>query len=179
MTNSQGKHQFISAIEKAHGRQLLRFLSVRMRASPEDVKDLMQEIYLRLLRLKDHDAVRNPQAYLYTIASHVLHQHVLRRNSMPTTMDPLEVVEALEQISTAADPAEEADLERQLEAIGRGLQARSPRAYATLIMYRCEGMTFKQIGDRLGVSSVMARKYLIMAIDYVDRHLIRDSEIDR
>jgi hypothetical protein len=37
-----------------------------------------QEVYLRLLRVEDHETIRNPQAYLYTIANHVLYQHTLR-----------------------------------------------------------------------------------------------------
>lgn len=41
----------------------------------------MQEVYLRLLRVDDQDAIRNPQAYLFTVASHVLHQHALRQSS--------------------------------------------------------------------------------------------------
>ncbi len=47
----------------------------------------------------------------------------------------------------------------------------SPRVYATLVMYRCEGMTLMEIGERLGVSHVMARKYLVKAIAYCDQRL--------
>ena len=85
-------------------------------------------------------------------------------------MDPLEVVSAL-QSSTAPDPAEEADIEQRMEQLGQALETHSPRAYAVLMMYRCEGLTLKQIGLRLGVSDVMARKYLMRAIKYCDQHL--------
>jgi RNA polymerase sigma factor (sigma-70 family) len=163
------KRHFLSEIEKAHSGELRRFLATRLR-NRADVSDLIQEIYLRLLRLKDHEAIRNPQAYLYTIARHVLHQHALRRAAAPDTMDPLQIVNAL-QASVGDDPADEVDIERRLEALGRSLAAEAPRAYAVLVMYRCEGMTLKQIGERLGVSSVMARKYLMRAIKYCDQHL--------
>ena len=167
---AQNRQHFVIAVEKAYGRGLRRFLCARMRNAGADVPDLIQEIYLRVLRLKDHEAIRNPQAYLYTIASHVLHQYALRRASAPETMDPLNIVEAL-QSTSAVDPAEEADIERRIERLGRGLEAHSPRAYAVLLMYRCEGLTFKQIGARLGVSDVMARKYLARAIKYCDQHM--------
>jgi RNA polymerase sigma-70 factor (ECF subfamily) len=85
-------------------------------------------------------------------------------------MDPLQVVSAL-QATTAPDPAEEVDIEQRLEALGRALENYSPRAYAVLIMYRCEGLTLKQIGERLDVSSVMARKYLMRALKYCDQYL--------
>jgi RNA polymerase sigma-70 factor (ECF subfamily) len=85
-------------------------------------------------------------------------------------MDPLEVVKAL-QATTTPDPADEADIEQQVEALGDKLEAYSPRAYAALIMYRCEGLTFAEIGKRLGVSAVMARKYLARAIAFCDQTL--------
>lgn len=168
--NAERRRDFVATLEQAHSRQLRRFLSLRLKGAPADVADLVQEIYLRLLRLKDHEAIRNPQAYLYTIASHVLHQHTLRRATEPASMDPLEVVKAL-QATTAADPADEADIEQQVEVLGDKLEAYSPRAYAVLIMYRCEGLTFREIGERLGVSAVMARKYLGRAIAFCDQAL--------
>jgi RNA polymerase sigma factor (sigma-70 family) len=167
---SDSKRSFMTAIERSHGQQLRRFLSLRLRRSM-DVPDLIQEIYLRLLRIKDHEAIRNPQAYLYTVASHVLHQYNLKRSTRPEALDPLGV--ASEYPAAAPDPADQLDIEQRLQAVGRGLEQLSPRAYAALVMYRCEGMTLMEIGQRLGVSHVMARKYLARAIAYCDEHMER------
>lgn len=177
MATIQNKRDFVSSIARTHGHQLRRFLAARMRYSPGDVQDLMQEIYLRLLRLKDPHAVRNIQAYLYTIASHVLHQYMLRRSNVPQAMDPIAVVQALDlQQDIMVDPAEEAEVEQRIEAAGHALERHSPRAFVTFVMYRCQGLTFKEIGTRLGVSSVMARKYLMSAIRYFDAQLNKDDE---
>ncbi len=173
----ESKRGFLTAIEQTHGRQLRRFLSVRMRHAAADVPDLFQEIFLRLLRIKDHEAIRNPQAYLYTVASHVLHQYSLQRSGAPETMVPLDVVLEL-QAATAPDPADEVEVEQRVEVLSRALEQLSPRAYATLLMYRCEGLTLKQIAERLGVSAPMARKYLLRAIAFCDRHL-EDMEGNR
>lgn len=168
--SSQTKHSFIAAIEKSHGPQLRRFLSSRLRAGRADAADLVQEIFLRLLRIKDHETIRNPQAYLFTVASHVLHQHALEQAKRPETMDPLELVSEL-RVDMAPDPAEEVEMQQRLHAIGGELERVSPRAYAALVMYRCEGMTLQEIGQRLGVSHVMVRKYLARAIAYCDQRL--------
>ncbi len=168
---AESRKHFVASLEKAHSRQLRRFLSARLRNRSADIPDLVQEIYLRILRLKDHEAIRNPQAYLYTIASHVLHQYTLRRSAAPETMVPLDVVNSLQESSGADDPSEQADIEQRIEALGRSLEAYSPRAYAALLMYRCEGLTLKQIGERLRVSSVMAHKYLARALKYCDQHM--------
>ena len=89
------KRVFLATIEQAHGRQLRRFLSARMRGAAADVPDLIQEIFLRLLRIKDHEAIKNPQAYLFTVASHVLDQYALKRAAAPERMAPLQVVSEL------------------------------------------------------------------------------------
>jgi len=163
----------MTAIEKSHGRQLRRFLTARMRQAA-DVPDLIQEIFLRLLRIKDHEAIRNPQAYLYTIASHVLHQYTLERSAAPETMDPFEIASRL-QSESARDPAREIEMEEQIERFGRALEQLSPRSYATLILYRCDGLSLDQIATRLGVSRPMVRKYLARAIAFCDRHLEQEK----
>jgi RNA polymerase sigma-70 factor (ECF subfamily) len=75
--STQSKRSFLTALEQSHGRELRRFLSSRLPRGSADVADLIQETFLRLLRIKDHEAIRNPQAYLFTVASHVVHQHAL------------------------------------------------------------------------------------------------------
>ena len=166
---ASARHSFMAAIEKSHGRQLRRFLTARMRQAA-DVPDLVQEIFLRMLRIKDHEAIRNPQAYLYTVAGHVLAQYTLERSAAPETMDPFEVASRL-QSEVASDPATEVELEERVEKFSRALEQLSPRSHATLIMYRCDGLSLDQIAARLGVSRPMVRKYLARAIAFCDQHL--------
>ncbi|MGC4029801.1 MAG: sigma-70 family RNA polymerase sigma factor [Steroidobacteraceae bacterium] len=168
--SSKGIQAFVSGMEQEHGRQLRRFLSVRLRNAAADVPDLVQEVFLRLLRIRDHESIRNPQAYLYTVALHVLHQHTLRLSSRPTSALPADMASDLDSF-LAGDPAEEAEIEDRFEKVGRALQEQSPRAYLTLVMYRCDGATLEQIGERLGVSRVMAKKYLVKALAFCQEHL--------
>jgi RNA polymerase sigma-70 factor (ECF subfamily) len=170
LVNKEAKQAFVTAMERRYGAKLRRFLSFRLRHASADVPDLFQEIFVRLLRIKDQETIRNPQAYLYTVASHVLHQYALKRSMEPETMDPFEVLSELPSF-TAPDPVDEIDLEQQIADLGRALEKFSVRAYATLVMYRCEGMTLAEIGERLGVSHTMARKYLTRAIVFCDRYL--------
>ena len=81
------KRTFLSALEATYGGELRRFLSARLRNATADVPDLVQEIYLRLLRIRDHEAVRNPHAYLFTVAMHVLHQYSLQRSARAAAMN--------------------------------------------------------------------------------------------
>lgn len=175
--SSESKRAFLASIDKAHGRQLRRFLSARLRNAAADAPDLMQEVYLRLLRIEDHETIRNPQAYLFTVASHVLHQHALRGVATASSEALMDAAAGL-QAFPDADPAAEAETDQAFEALGRSLQKLSPRAYTTLLLSRCEGLSLQQIGERLGVSRAQVKKYLARALIHV-RQQLHEMDKDR
>ena len=164
------KQGFVTTLARSHGRQLRRFLAVRLRNASADVPDLMQEVFLRLLRISNHETIRNPQAYLYTIASHVLQQHALKQAHHPSAEAPVEI-ELEETAAADTDPAAEAELELTFEAIEHSLRAISPRAYTTLILSRCHGMPLHEIAAQFGVSRAQVKKYLAKALIHVREHL--------
>jgi len=145
-----------------------------MRNAVADVPDLVQEVFLRLLRLDDHEAIRNSQAYLYTVASHVLHQHALRQAAAGETADLTDIDSELER--AAVDPAIQLEIEQQFEQIGSALRQESPKAYVTLILHRCHGLSLQEISERLGVSYSMTKKYLAKALKYIEQHIERAKE---
>jgi RNA polymerase sigma factor (sigma-70 family) len=166
---SEAKHAFLTSVERTYGQRLRRFVSARLRNAVADTPDLMQEVYLRLLRIDDHEAIRNPQAYLFTVASHVLHQHALRQAATLERVDLSDIESRL--LAPDPDPAAEVETEQAFAELGRSLQQLSPKAYATLIWSRCEGLTLQQIGERLGVSRDQAKKYLSRALLHVRKGL--------
>ncbi len=172
---SETKLAFLAAIERDHGRQLRRFLALRMRNAAAEVPDLVQEVFLRLLRIERHDTIRNPQAYLYTVASHVLHQHALRQSVTPETVDIADVLAELQSIPDN-DPQLQAELDQRFEALVRGLRQHSPSAYATLMLHRYHGLPLQDISERLGVTYSMTKKYLAKALRYVENELEKSRE---
>jgi len=167
---TEAKRAFLASLERTHGQRLRRFLSARMRRDGADVPDLVQEVFLRLLRIDDHEAIRNPQAYLYTVASHVLHQHALRSSAASEVVRFVDVVADLHSAADS-DPAAEVETVQCFEELGRALQQHSPRAYATLVLHRCDGIPLKEIGPRLGVSYTMVKRYLAQALAYCQQRL--------
>ena len=165
---SEAKNLFLATLEKAHGRQLRRYLAARMRNAAADVPDLVQEVFLRLLRVERHDAIRNPQAYLYTVAGHVLHQHALRQTARPESIEIAAVVSELYAIPDT-DPELQAERDQRFEALRRELREISPGAYATLMLHRYYGLPLADISQRLGVSYSMTKKYLAKALKYVEQ----------
>lgn len=61
----QWKDQFLASVVARHGRPLMKFFVSRL-PNAADAPDLVQEVYLRLLRLDRPDLIRCPEAYLFT-----------------------------------------------------------------------------------------------------------------
>ena len=100
-----GNRNFVAAMAARYGSRLRRFLAVHLR-NADDVPDLAQEVFLRLLRVEGYESIRSPEAYLFTIASHVIHQHAVRRTSESTSVDIADVFSEL-RISPGEDPPEQ------------------------------------------------------------------------
>lgn len=162
------RHRFVAAIAAQYGRRLRRFLAVRLR-NDHDIPDLAQEVFLRLLRFERHETIRSPEAYLFTVASHVVHQHALRQSAEAVSIDITEAFNEL-QITPADDPAARADGSQRMEAFERMLEQLPPRVGAALVLHRIEGYTVQEIADEMGVARETAKKYLARAVEHCRNH---------
>ena len=79
---AQDPHSFVAAVAARHGPRLKRFLRRRLR-NRADAPDLAQEVYLRLLRVERPEEIRSPEAYLLTVASHLLREHTVKQAAVP------------------------------------------------------------------------------------------------
>jgi RNA polymerase sigma factor (sigma-70 family) len=153
---------FVTDIATQHGRKLRRYLAARLR-NAADVPDLVQEVFLRLMRIERHETIRNPEAYVMTIAGHVLHQHTLRLATRPENLSAVDVLVDL-QAALETDPVAAIDAQRRLQALDRALEQLAPNLHATFVLHRRDGMTLEEIAKILGVSRPMVKKYLAKAV---------------
>jgi RNA polymerase sigma factor (sigma-70 family) len=158
------KQALVADIEKQHGARLRRFLAARLRTSlADDVPDLAQEVFLRLLRINHLETIRSSEAYLFTVAFHVLHQHVLRHSTMPETVEINTLISEMEA-APESDPAMQAERLQQLRELQRALDGLSAKAQAVLLLHRRDGYSLEEIAGQLGISRAMAAKYLSKAL---------------
>jgi RNA polymerase sigma factor (sigma-70 family) len=153
---------FVAAIAAKYGKRLRRFLSVRLRNSA-DAPDLAQEVYLRLLRVDRREAIRSPEAYLFTVASHVLHQHAVLQAAVPPVLDISEVFAELQSLSEEG-PEAQAALQQRLDDLERMIRRLPAREASALLLHRFAGYSIEEIGRELGVARITAAKYLAKAL---------------
>lgn len=160
---------YVAAIATQHDGKLRRFLSSRLRHAIADVPDLVQEVFLRMMRVRNPEAIRTPEAYLYTVAKAVLHQHRAQLNAVPEAVDIMDVLAELEE-SRDLGPEAQLEAEQRLAELRLSLAQLPRKAYVTLVLNRVAGMPLEEVGRRLGISRPMAKKYLARALAHCRQH---------
>ena len=161
--------KLVAGLVASHGAQLQRFLFARI-ANMADVPDIAQEVYLRMLRIPNIESIRSPEAYLFTVAQHVVQQHTLKGL---TRQPSIELTQILTSPAIEADPILELDAMQCLEELQDALEELSPKARATFMLHRRDGLSIDEIGVRLGISRPMVKKYLSRALMHFRQRLER------
>jgi RNA polymerase sigma factor (sigma-70 family) len=133
---------------------LHRYIERRVRR-PGTALDLTQDIFERFLQIADTDAVRNPQAYLYGIASHVVREALFREDKSLVTYDSDAAAEAGERLDQALpdDMAERLALQQDLK---RALAQLPAMHRVVLLLVKRDGLSYEEAArkTRLNVSTV-------------------------
>jgi RNA polymerase sigma-70 factor (ECF subfamily) len=159
----------VSGLVASHGRQLQRFLFARV-GNVADVADIVQEVYLRMLRVPNIESIRSPEAYLFTVAQHVLQQHTLRKSAIPPSVEFAEMLNS-PAATPDADPALAFAADQCLERLQEALEELTPKARATFMLHRRDGLSFDEISEQLGISRPMVKKYLMKALLHLRQRL--------
>lgn len=125
-----------------------------------DAADLTQDTFMRLMTGRQLQALREPRAFLTTLAQRVLIDFWRRRELERAYLD------SLAALPLAHAPSEE-DRALVLEAltqIDRMLARLPAKARAAFLLSQLDGLSYPQIAERLGVAEISVRRYMKQAI---------------
>ena len=149
-------------VEYASG--LHRYLALRLRNS-EDVRDLAQEVFLRLLRFNKREFVEQPQAYLYRVAYHVLCDFRGREAHELVNFDSESYEQsAVEAADHSPAPEEAYDQRVRQMRLERALETLPPMQRAVFLMQKREGHSYAETAQALGLSVKTVKTYLFRAV---------------
>lgn len=152
------------------------FFQRRLRAdSRVDAPDLTQEVYSRMLKASQLHPIEDPEAYLFTVARHLLEEHAVaerRRTSSVELSDP--AVAAALAVDVGLDRV--MDQQAVVAVLRAGINELSPPCRAALVMAYADGLSYREIAERLGVSKPMVQKYIAQAIAYCRQRMLRQGE---
>lgn len=145
-----------------------RFLAKR-RLIESDIKDVCQEVYLRLLRFDRVEAVKNPAAYLFRVAANVAHDFKLRKPEWA----PLEA-EDLNSLPSDVSTEDLADLTARQRTLFQAIDRLPPVPRAALALQTLEELSHEEIANRLGISRRAVRKAVTRGHELLRGMLTRD-----
>jgi RNA polymerase sigma factor (sigma-70 family) len=152
-----------------HRGALQSFFSRRIK-SKFDSADLVQEVYARMLRVKDKDAIRNPEGYLYTVASNLVYEHAVLSQRQAVQAD-----EAAMELRQDHGPGldEIFDTQTRASRLSQVLRELSPKCRAVVYMKYQHGLSYQEIAGHLGLSAHMVQKYLSLALRHCRQRMTR------
>jgi len=168
---TETKKALVERLFVEHGGGLRAFFYRRVRKHP-DAAELAQEVYVRMLRVPDMGAVRNPEAYLYAVASNLAREHAVqeRRSADALDVDDPAIQEQLAELPAIAG---QLDKEQRVRRLREVLQQLPPKCHAAVVLQYWHGLSYEEISQRLGVSTHMVKKYLSQALVHCRRRMVR------
>lgn len=165
------KQSLVERLFADHRTALQAFFRRRIR-SKVDASDLAQEVYVRMLRVSNQEAIRNPVGYLYTVASNLVKEHAALEHRQGSRID-IDAAPPQEQLATL--PAFDGDLDatQRVARLGVVLQQLRPKCRAAVVMRFTHDLSYREIATHLGVSPQMAKKYVAQALGHCQRRMAR------
>jgi RNA polymerase sigma factor (sigma-70 family) len=134
--------------------------------------DLAQEVYLRMLRIADTEAILNLEAYLFGVARNVAKEHALLERHHGTTVD-LDDATVQEQIAELPEFDGQIDAQQRVTRLREVLRQLPPKCCATVVLQYRHGLSYAEIAERLGISTHMVKKYVGQALGHCRRRMAR------
>ena len=144
----------------------------RRRTRTADAADLAQEVYLRMLRIRDPRAIRDPVLYLFTVANNLVKEQGVLDRRRATDVD-IEAVATPEQLGVLPNFEGELDAAQRSARLQAVLKQLGPKCQAAVILRFTHELSYREVARRLGVSPQMARKYVVQALSHCRRRMAR------
>ncbi|WP_443114522.1 sigma-70 family RNA polymerase sigma factor [Herbaspirillum seropedicae] len=152
-------HQEIGGLYRKHHGWLVAWLSRRL-ACRHLGADLAQDTFVRLLGHRPPPDLREPRAYLTTIAKGLVASH-LRRRQLETAY--------LEALAALPEPSQPSAEERLLVLdtlceIDRILDQLPARARQVFLLAQLDGLPYASIAGLLGISLSTVKRHMVLAL---------------
>lgn len=144
----------------------VRAYFARKLSNPNDVEDLTQEVFERLLNRAGLETIGNIQGYIFQVAANVLVDRHRRTGRRPLADFPLAEADGVE-INDELSPERVLLGREAYERMVRALLALPERTRMIVILSRFELLPAREIAARMNVSESLVAKELMRAIAHL------------
>lgn len=140
---------------------LRRYLA-RVLRNHEEIDDLVSEALTSVYSAENWAQISNGKAYLFTIARNLIYDAMRRRRVV--AFETLADLDALNLADTRPSAETVVSARDELRALMAAMDLIPPRARQVFILRRIEGLSLKEIGERLGLSVKTVENHMSKAI---------------
>jgi RNA polymerase sigma factor (sigma-70 family) len=131
--------------------------------SRADATDIVQEAYVRFFRLGDTGAISHLRAFLFKTAKNIATDWIRKRIVREAYSDE----QSLRANEEAPSPEHIWVAREGLAALQRAIETLPPRTKMALMLVREEGLSYEELGQRLGIKTHSARRLIERAMEYL------------
>ena len=166
LASQGGQDQHIGQLYRSHHPWLLTWLRRKL-GNGCDAADLAHDTFVRLLRKGAQEPIREPRAYLTTIAGALVNSHWRRQALERAWLETL----AAQPPRLAPSPEERRIALDALEEAARLLAGLPPLVSEAFLLSQLDGLTYEQVADRLGISVHRVQRAMTRAMTHCYRAL--------
>jgi RNA polymerase sigma factor (sigma-70 family) len=152
----------ITSLFHQYREELTRRL-VSMVKSHETAADLVQDTYVRLLRLGDAHVVEQPRALLHRIAANLAIDHLRKEKNGVQAFDGMDA--AMAAPSQSPSPERELLAKQRLRLCLQVIEQLPRRSREAFVLCRVYGYSYQEIAVRMNISESGVEKLLMRALD--------------
>jgi len=158
MSVPSASHDLLHHLYSNHRRWLLGWLRHKVKGS-DQAADLAQDTFLSIMNANQVPAIREPRAFLATIARRLVANHYRRQLIEEAYLDALSHLPE----SHAPSPEEHALALELLQHIDRALSGLPTRVKQAFLLAHLEELSYAEIAEVLKVSTSSVKQYLSRA----------------
>ncbi len=140
----------------------------------QDVDDVIQETYAILAALADVPHVRQPRAYVYSVAQSVVLQQL--RRAQVVSIEAVAEIERVAASGEEACPERTASSRQELARIGALIDSLPDKCRQAFVLRRVEGYSQREIAQRMQISENTVEKHICKGIRVLMDSMKRDGK---
>ncbi len=139
--------------------------------SRDDVDDIVQEAYVRVLRARGRGELRSPKAFLFTTARNLAIDRL--RLSRTARTEPLVENEALAVLDEGAGIPESLARNQELALLTEAIQSLPDRCRQVFTLRKVYGLSQREIAQKLGLSENTVSAQLTIGLHKCTAFMLR------
>ena len=155
-------------IYKKYSRRLYGFV-FRYVKQQSDTEEIVQEVFIKIWKSRDKiDVYSSFESFLFTIAHNATVHQLKKRATEQKYVEHVKSLQSIEETYELTDEIHYNELKHKLQGL---LDELSPRQKEIFQLSREEGLSHKEIAEKLGISTNTVKNHLVTTLSFLKSKL--------